>query len=90
MKERCDPFRGERFLVLWSFEDVEFVGLCREYAYVSHLAPTAQGALDGIRQLVADIESVPDCPVHKTQLDRFGCCEACERLVDRALRRLEK
>ena len=43
------------YRVTWSEEDEEYVGLCVEYPSLSWLAPTPQGALEGIRQVVADV-----------------------------------
>jgi predicted HicB family RNase H-like nuclease len=56
------------YRVTWSEEDQEYVGLCVEYPSLSWLAPTPQEALEGIRQVVADVvadmeandESVPE------------------------------
>ena len=56
------------YRVTWSEEDEEYVGLCVEYPSLSWLAPTPQEALEGIRQVVADVvadleandESVPE------------------------------
>jgi predicted HicB family RNase H-like nuclease len=43
------------YRVTWSEEDEEYVGLCVEYPGLSWLAPTPQEALEGIRQVVADV-----------------------------------
>jgi predicted HicB family RNase H-like nuclease len=43
------------YRVTWSEEDEEYVGLCVEYPSLSWLAPTPQEALEGIRQMVADV-----------------------------------
>ena len=56
------------YRVTWSEEDGEYIGLCVEYPSLSWLAPTPQEALEGIRQVVADVvadleandESVPE------------------------------
>ena len=45
------------YRVTWSEEDKEHVGLCVEYPSLSWLAPTPQEALEGIRQVVADVVS---------------------------------
>ena len=42
------------YLVTWSAEDEEFVGLCTEFPLLSWLEPTHEEASAGIRQLVAD------------------------------------
>jgi predicted HicB family RNase H-like nuclease len=41
--------------VTWSEEDEEYVGLCIEYPSLSWLAPTPQEALEGIREVVAEV-----------------------------------
>jgi predicted HicB family RNase H-like nuclease len=43
------------YRVTWSEEDEEYVGLCIEYPSLSWLAPTPQEALEGIRQVVAEV-----------------------------------
>ena len=43
------------YRVTWSEEDEEYVGLCVEYPSLCWLAPTPQEALQGIRQVVADV-----------------------------------
>jgi len=43
------------YRVTWSAEDEEHVGLCAEFPSLSWLAPTPEGALAGIRQLVAEV-----------------------------------
>ncbi len=43
------------YRVLWSEEDQEYVGLCAEFPSLSWLAPSPEAALEGIRQLVADV-----------------------------------
>jgi predicted HicB family RNase H-like nuclease len=43
------------YRVTGSEEDEEYVGLCVEYPSLSWLAPTPQEALEGIRQVVADV-----------------------------------
>ena len=46
------------YRVIWSDEDKEFVGLCAEFPSLSWLASSQEGALHGIREVVA--ESVAD------------------------------
>ena len=56
------------YRVTWSEEDGEYVGLCAEFQSLSWLAIEPEAALQGIRQLVADVvadlhagnEPVPD------------------------------
>lgn len=43
------------YRVTWSDEDQEYVGLCAEFPSLSHLAPSPEKALRGIRQLVAGV-----------------------------------
>ncbi len=43
------------YRVTWSEEDNEHVGLCVEFPSLSWLAPTPEAALEGIRQVVADV-----------------------------------
>jgi predicted HicB family RNase H-like nuclease len=43
------------YRVTWSEADEEYVGLCAEFPSLSWLAPTPQEALEGIRQVVADV-----------------------------------
>ncbi|MBW1779103.1 MAG: type II toxin-antitoxin system HicB family antitoxin [Deltaproteobacteria bacterium] len=43
------------YRVTWAEDDHEYVGLCAEFSSLSWLAPTPEGALRGIRKLVADV-----------------------------------
>jgi predicted HicB family RNase H-like nuclease len=43
------------YRVTWSPEDGEHVGLCAEFPSLSWLARTPEGALKGIRQMVAEV-----------------------------------
>lgn len=43
------------YRVTWSPEDNEHVGLCAEFPSLSWMAKTPEGALKGIRKLVADV-----------------------------------
>ena len=43
------------YRVTWSEEDAEYIGLCVEFGSLSWLAPTPKEALEGIRQVVADV-----------------------------------
>ncbi len=43
------------YRVTWSEKDGEYVGLCAEFPSLSWLAPTPENALQGIRQVVADV-----------------------------------
>jgi predicted RNase H-like HicB family nuclease len=41
------------YRVFWSEEDGEYVGVCSEFEYLSHLDETPEQAFAGIRELVA-------------------------------------
>jgi len=43
------------YRVTWSEEDDEYVGLCVEFPSLSWLASTPEAALEGIRQVAADV-----------------------------------
>lgn len=43
------------YLVTWSEDDQEYVGLCAEFRSLSWLATTPEEALAGIRRLVDDV-----------------------------------
>jgi len=43
------------YRVTWSEEDNEYVGLCLEFRSLSWLAKSPEGALKGIRNVVADV-----------------------------------
>jgi len=45
------------YRVTWSEEDQEYVGLCTEFPSLSWLTETQESALEGIRQLVANVIS---------------------------------
>ena len=60
------------YRVQWSEEDGEYVGLCAEFAGLSHLDDTMEGALQGITALVKDIVNdmeksgeEPPAPINK-------------------------
>ena len=67
------------YRVTWSEEDGEYVGLCAEFASLSWLAPEPETALQGIRQVVADVvadlqangEPVPEPLAAKKYSGRF-------------------
>jgi len=56
------------YRVTWSEEDEEYLGLCAEFPSLSWLANNPEDALQGIRQVVAEVvvdleandESVPE------------------------------
>jgi predicted HicB family RNase H-like nuclease len=43
------------YRVTWSNEDQEHIGLCTEFPSLSWLAPTPEGALRGVRSVVAEV-----------------------------------
>ncbi|MDH3598780.1 MAG: type II toxin-antitoxin system HicB family antitoxin [Candidatus Tectomicrobia bacterium] len=43
------------YRMTWSEDDQEYLGLCAEFASLSWLASTPEAALEGIRQVVADV-----------------------------------
>ena len=51
------PLKNDRYTyrVTWLEEDGEYAGLCAEFPSLSWLAATPEGALRGIRRLVADV-----------------------------------
>jgi predicted HicB family RNase H-like nuclease len=67
------------YRITWSEEDGEYVGLCAEFASLSWLAPEPEAALQGIRQVVADVvadlqkngEAVPEHLATKKYSGRF-------------------
>jgi predicted HicB family RNase H-like nuclease len=67
------------YRVTWSPEDGEHVGLCAEFPALSWLDATPEGALAGIRRLVADIvrdltangEKVPEPIADRTYSGEF-------------------
>ena len=67
------------YRVTWSEEDGEYVGLCVEFPSLSWLAPEPEAALQGIRQVVADIvadmgangEPIPEPLAAKKYSGRF-------------------
>ncbi len=67
------------YRVTWSEEDGEYIGLCAEFASLSWLALEPEMALQGIRQVVADVvddlqkngEPVPEPLAVKKYSGRF-------------------
>ena len=53
------PLKNDHYTyrVTWSEEDQEYIGLCTEFPSLSWLTETQDSALEGIRQLVADLIS---------------------------------
>ena len=49
---------GYKYRAIWSPEDQMYVGLCVEFPLLSALADTREGALSGIRQVIADAVSI--------------------------------
>ena len=71
------------YRVTWSEEDSEYIGLCSEFPSLSWLASEPEAALQGIRQMVADVvvdlqangEPVPE-PLAAKKIQRafHGAC----------------
>lgn len=67
------------YRVSWSEEDGEYVGICAEFPSLSHLDADQDGALRGIRKLVADVvadmrangEAVPEPLTERTYSGKF-------------------
>jgi predicted HicB family RNase H-like nuclease len=67
------------YRVTWSEEDGEYIGLCAEFPSLSWLASEPEAALQGIRQVVADVvadlqtnsEPVPEPLASKKYSGRF-------------------
>jgi predicted HicB family RNase H-like nuclease len=67
------------YRVTWSEEDSEYIGLCAEFPSLSWLASEPEAALQGIRQMVADVvvdlqangEPVPEPLAAKKYSGRF-------------------
>lgn len=67
------------YRVTWSEDDDEYVGVCVEFPSLSWLAGTPEGALRGIRRLVADVvrdmreneESIPEPIASRRYSGRF-------------------
>lgn len=67
------------YRVTWSEEDDEYVGLCVEFPSLSWLAESPEAALQGIRQVVADVvadmaandEPIPEALAGKKYSGKF-------------------
>lgn len=67
------------YRVTWSEEDSEYIGLCTEFPSLSWLASEPEAALQGIRQMVADVvvdlqandEPIPEPLAAKKYSGRF-------------------
>ena len=67
------------YRVTWSEEDEEYVGLCAEFQSLSWLAASPEGALHGIREVVAGVivdmikngEAVPEPLTSKQYSGKF-------------------
>ena len=64
------------YRVIWSEEDQEHVGLVAEFPSLSWLAPTPEGALNGITKLVveilADMKKSKESPPEPLSLQKFS------------------
>lgn len=67
------------YRVTWSADDNEYVGLCAELPGLSWLAKTPEGALRGIRKVIADViddmkrngEEIPEPIANRTYSGKF-------------------
>ncbi len=67
------------YRVTWSEEDKEYVGLCAEFPSLSWLTNTHEGALKGIRKVVADVvqdrkrtaDTIPEPIANKNYSGKF-------------------
>lgn len=67
------------YRVTWSADDNEYVGLCAELPSLSWLAKTPEGALRGIRKVIADViddmkrngEVIPEPIANRTYSGKF-------------------
>ncbi|MCZ7620940.1 hypothetical protein KsCSTR_36350 [Candidatus Kuenenia stuttgartiensis] len=67
------------YRVIWSADDNEYVGLCAEFPGLSWLAKTPEGALRGIRKVIADViddmkrngEEIPEPIANRTYSGKF-------------------
>lgn len=67
------------YRVTWSEDDAEYVGLCAEFPSLSWLAASPEGALRGVRKVVADVvhdlqsegEPVPEPLAARSYSGRF-------------------
>lgn len=50
------------FRVFWSEEDQEYVGVCIQFPYLSHLDAGPESALFGIRAIVDDVVAEMESP----------------------------
>ncbi len=68
------------YRVIWSDKDDEYLGLCAEFPSLSWLAGTPEGALKGIRRIVAegikimetDGDSIPEPLFNKKYSGKFS------------------
>jgi predicted HicB family RNase H-like nuclease len=67
------------YRVTWSVDDKEYVGLCAEFPGLSWLTKTPEGALKGIRKVVAEVvndmkkngEKIPEPIANKNYSGKF-------------------
>ncbi|WP_347274735.1 toxin-antitoxin system HicB family antitoxin [Candidatus Kuenenia sp.] len=67
------------YSVTWSADDNEYVGLCAEFPSLSWLAKTPEGALRGIRKVIADViddmkrngKEIPEPIANRTYSGKF-------------------
>jgi len=67
------------YRVTWSTDDNEYAGLCAEFPSLSWLSKTPEGALRGIRKVIADVvndmkknrEEIPEPIANRTYSGKF-------------------
>ena len=67
------------YRVTWSDDDNEYAGLCAEFPSLSWLSKTPEGALRGIRKVIADVvndmkknkEEIPEPIANRTYSGKF-------------------
>lgn len=48
------------FTVIWSEKDNEYVGICKEFPFMSYLDSHPRGALIGIKKIVEDMKRIEE------------------------------
>ena len=88
----------DKYKVIWSEEDQEFVGLHEDYPSLSWLANTEEKALNGIRKLVElaaledALENLEECR-HFVDMPNITTCISCVEItsdLEEKIRSLEE
>ena len=67
------------YRITWSEEDQEYVGLCAEFPSLSWLAETPETALNGIRNVVAEV--VEDMQAQRETIPEPISCKQYSRQI---------